>query len=142
MNSASSSRASIPTRCRRGGRIDRNVALAEIEFLLHQHQVLRHQERALDSYVDEPFRGVDWQNPGHDSDRVRHLRNRIGMAGGHCPDPGGACLSCDRGTAVGRRCCREKTRRIGGMLRDHGLLSTAADAEYFSKTLPQIAEPI
>ena len=45
-------------------RIDRNVALAEIEFLLHQHQVLRHQERALDSYVDEPFRGVDWQIQG------------------------------------------------------------------------------
>jgi len=37
-------------------RIDRSVALAEIEFLLHQHQVLRHQERSLDSYVDEPFR--------------------------------------------------------------------------------------
>jgi uncharacterized protein (DUF885 family) len=30
-------------------RIDRDVALAEIEFLLHQHQVRRHQERALDS---------------------------------------------------------------------------------------------
>jgi uncharacterized protein (DUF885 family) len=27
-------------------RIDRDVALAEIEFLLHQHQVRRHQERA------------------------------------------------------------------------------------------------
>ena len=45
-------------------RIDRSVALAEIEFLLHQHQVLRHQQRALDSYVDEPFRGVDWQIQG------------------------------------------------------------------------------
>src|SRR6201999_1422829 len=45
-------------------RIDRSVVLAEIEFLLHQHQVLRHQERSLDSYVDEPFRGVDWQIQG------------------------------------------------------------------------------
>src|SRR5450755_3341450 len=45
-------------------RIDRAVALAEIEFLLHQHDVLRHQERSLDSYVDEPFRGVDWQIQG------------------------------------------------------------------------------
>src|SRR6187431_2220843 len=34
---------------------DRRVVLAQLEFLLHQHQVHRHQERALDSYVDEPF---------------------------------------------------------------------------------------
>src|SRR5690242_19729812 len=38
-------------------RIDRSVALAEIEFLVHQHQVRRQQLRALDSFVDEPFRG-------------------------------------------------------------------------------------
>jgi uncharacterized protein (DUF885 family) len=41
-------------------RIDRSVALAEIAFLVHEHQVRHHQQRALDSYVDEPFRGVDW----------------------------------------------------------------------------------
>ena len=45
-------------------RIDRSVALAEIAFLLHQHQVRRYQQRSLDSYVDEPFRGVDWQIQG------------------------------------------------------------------------------
>ena len=45
-------------------RIDRSVALAEIGFLLHQHQVRRHQERSLDSFVDEPFRGIDWQIQG------------------------------------------------------------------------------
>lgn len=42
-------------------RIDRRVALAQIEFLLHQHQIRRHQERSLDSFVEEPFYGVDWQ---------------------------------------------------------------------------------
>jgi uncharacterized protein (DUF885 family) len=45
-------------------RIDRDVALAQIEFLLRQHGLRRHQERALDTYVDEPFRGVDWQLQG------------------------------------------------------------------------------
>ncbi len=45
-------------------RIDRSVAVAQIDFLLHQHQVLRHQLRAIDSYVDEPFRGIDWQIQG------------------------------------------------------------------------------
>ncbi len=52
--------ATLPAR----RRIDRSVALAQIAFLLHQHQVRHYQERALDSYVDEPFRGVDWQIQG------------------------------------------------------------------------------
>src|SRR5215471_10760091 len=45
-------------------RIDRDVALAQIRFLLHQHQVRRYQERALDTYTDEPFRAIDWQLQG------------------------------------------------------------------------------
>ena len=45
-------------------RINRDVALAQINFLLHQHQVRRYQERALDTYTDEPFRAVDWQLQG------------------------------------------------------------------------------
>src|SRR5262249_29210341 len=45
-------------------RIDKSVALAKIEFLLRQHGVRRYQERSLDSYMDEPFRGVDWQIQG------------------------------------------------------------------------------
>lgn len=47
-----------------GNRINRDVALAQINFLLHQHQVRRHQERAVDTYVEEPFRAVDWQLQG------------------------------------------------------------------------------
>src|SRR4030095_8592756 len=45
-------------------RIDREVALAQIRYLLHQHQVRRYQERALDTYVTEPFRSLDWQMQG------------------------------------------------------------------------------
>jgi uncharacterized protein (DUF885 family) len=45
-------------------RIDRDVALAQIAFLLHQHQARRYQERALDTYVGEPFRALDWQLQG------------------------------------------------------------------------------
>lgn len=42
-------------------RINRDVILAQINFQLRQHQVRRHQERAIDSYVEEPFRAIDWQ---------------------------------------------------------------------------------
>ena len=45
-------------------RIDRSVALAEIAFLEHEHQVRRICSSSLDSYVDEPRRGVDWQIQG------------------------------------------------------------------------------
>lgn len=41
-------------------RIDRDVALAQIAFQLHQHQQRRYQERSLDTYTVEPFRSVDF----------------------------------------------------------------------------------
>ena len=44
--------------------IDRDVAVAQIRFLLRQHQVRRYQERAVDTYVGEPFRAIDWQLQG------------------------------------------------------------------------------
>jgi uncharacterized protein (DUF885 family) len=119
-------------------RIDRNVALAEIEFLTHQHQVLRHQERALDSFVDEPFRGVDWQIQGMTATgadtygtesewqaviaRTRSVPAYLAMA--------------ERQLAAG---VAAKNPPDWRMLRDHGLRVPVADAEYFSRTLPQIA---
>ena len=47
-----------------GARIDRDVALAQIRFMLRQHRVYRYQERALDTYVSESFRALDWQVQG------------------------------------------------------------------------------
>lgn len=45
-------------------RIDREVALAQVKFLLHQHKVRRYQERSVDTYVTEPFRSIDFQLQG------------------------------------------------------------------------------
>jgi uncharacterized protein (DUF885 family) len=42
-------------------RIDRAVALAQIEFLLHEQLVRHLQQRSLDTYLDEPVRGVKMQ---------------------------------------------------------------------------------
>ena len=41
-------------------RIDRDVALAQIAFQLHQHQQRRYHERSLDTYTVEPFRSIDF----------------------------------------------------------------------------------
>jgi uncharacterized protein (DUF885 family) len=45
-------------------RIDAAVLSAQLDFLLHQLDEVRSHERAIDSYVAEPFRGVDWQIQG------------------------------------------------------------------------------
>jgi uncharacterized protein (DUF885 family) len=45
-------------------RIDRDVALAQIAFLLHQHGARRYQERSLDTYTVEPFRSVGFYVQG------------------------------------------------------------------------------
>ncbi|HEX7337112.1 MAG TPA: DUF885 domain-containing protein [Gemmatimonadales bacterium] len=50
-------RASLPS----ADRIDFDVLQAQLAFLLHQNEDLRQHERAIDTYVAEPFRGVDWQ---------------------------------------------------------------------------------
>jgi uncharacterized protein (DUF885 family) len=42
-------------------RVDHDLLGAQLDFMLHQLVDLRYQERAIDTYVAEPFRGVDWQ---------------------------------------------------------------------------------
>jgi uncharacterized protein (DUF885 family) len=45
-------------------RIDHAVLGAQVAFLLRQWGERRYHERAIDTYVAEPFRGVDWQIQG------------------------------------------------------------------------------
>ncbi|HUL82044.1 MAG TPA: DUF885 domain-containing protein, partial [Gammaproteobacteria bacterium] len=119
-------------------RIDKNVALAQIDFLLRQHGVRRDQERSLDSYMDEPFRGVDWQIQGMTEtgaktygtreewqrvvERVRAIPAYLAVARGQL----------DAGVAA-------KNTPDWRMLMQSGLQSSVADAEYFATTLPGIA---
>lgn len=119
-------------------RIDRSVAMAQIDFLLHQHQVLRHQQRAVDTYVDEPFRGIDWQIQGmtpaagdklgtaHEwrevVARIRAIPQYMAVAQ----------QQIEAGVAA-------ENRADWRVLRQFGLNSTAADAAYFANTLPALA---
>jgi len=45
-------------------RIDRAVVQAQAGYVVHQLAERRYQERCVDTYVAEPFRGVDWQIQG------------------------------------------------------------------------------
>lgn len=119
-------------------RIDRSVALAEIEFLLHQHQVRRHQQRALDSFVDEPFRGIDWQiqgmtptgtaTYGTDAEWQEVIARAQAIPA--------YLATAEKQIEAGVAAHAAPDWRV---LLEFGLNSTRADAEYFSKTLPQIA---
>lgn len=130
--------ALAPARLSAGRRIDRAVALAEIDFLLHQHEIRRHQERSLDSYVDEPFRGVDWQIQG---------MTATGAATYGTEAEWRAVIARTRAVAAYLATARAeitagiaaKNTPDGRVLSEYGLISTAADAEYFAKTLPGIA---
>ncbi len=119
-------------------RVDRSVALAQIAFLVHEHQVRRHQLRSLDSYVDEPVRGVDWQIQGMSAagpaSRGTDREWRAVIARTRAVPA--YLATARRQLAAGIAAHRVPDWRV---LSEFGLESTAADAEYFSSALPQIA---
>jgi uncharacterized protein (DUF885 family) len=118
--------------------IDRSVALAEIEFLLHQHEVRRHQERSLDSYVDEPFRGVDWQ--------IQGMTPSAAATYGTDAEWREVIARTRAVPAYLARAAQALTAGVAAhntpdwrVLSEYGLKSTAADAEFFANTLAAIA---
>lgn len=120
-------------------RIDRDVALAQIDFLLRQHGARLYQERSLDTYVDEPFRGIDWHLQGfvaRDAGRYgsdadwRRVIARVRAVPAYL-------TAAERQLRAGVRAGNTPDWR---MLRGNGLESAAANAEYFGKTLAGIAD--
>ena len=119
-------------------RIDRSVALAEIAFLEHQHSVRRLQHKSLDSYVDEPVRGIDWQmqamTPGSGAEYGTDTEWQAVIARVRAVP--GFLATAERQLAAG---VATHNTPDGRVLVDFGLKSAAADADYFESTLPQLA---
>ena len=120
-------------------RIDREVALAQIRFLLHQHQVRRYQQRALDTYTDEPFRAIDWQLQGMSQTGERSYGTAAEWS-----------LVVERMNAISGFLDVAREQLNAGLksgntpdfrvLRRNGLDTTEADAKYFESTLPKLGE--
>jgi uncharacterized protein (DUF885 family) len=119
------------------GRIDRDVAIAQIAFMGHQHMARRYQERAVDTYVSEPFRALDWQLQGMAANgkfmgttdewnlvvqRVRAIPAYLKRA--------------QEQLEVGVKNNRLADRR---MLERDGINTSVANAKYFAETLPGLA---
>jgi uncharacterized protein (DUF885 family) len=119
--------------------INRQVALAQINFLLHQHQVRRYQERALDTYTDEPFRAIDWQLQGMSqtgektygsAEEWTLVAKRVGAI------PAFLKVAQDQiGAGV-----RSNNTPDWRMLIRNGIDTAEADAKYFEETLPKLAD--
>jgi uncharacterized protein (DUF885 family) len=117
--------------------IDRDVAVAQTRFLLRQHQVRRHQERAVDTYVGEPFRAIDWQLQGltptgdktyGTTDEWALVLQRVKAIPAFLA---AAQVQLEAGAASGRVADRR-------MLERDGLDTSEANARYFAETLPAI----
>jgi uncharacterized protein (DUF885 family) len=114
------------------------VALAQIRFLLHQHGVRRYQERALDTYTDEPFRAIDWQLQG---------MTQTGEKSYGTPEEWS--LVVKRIQAIPRYLTVAQEQLTAGvksgntpdhrMLRRNGIQTAEANAKYFETTLPALA---
>lgn len=128
-----------PTTLSANLRIDREVALAQIRFLLHQHQVRRYQERALDTYTDEPFRAIDWQLQGLTQTGEKTYGTEQEWS-----------LVVRRLAAIPRFLAVAQEQLLAGVksnntpdfrvLKRNGIDTSEADAKYFEETLPKLAE--
>jgi len=119
-------------------RIDRDVALAQIHFLQHQHQQRRYQLRALDTYVVEPFRSIDWQLQG---------LTQTGASSYGTAEEWSLVVKRVRAIPAFLATAQEQLRagvasdRVPDrrMIERDGVTSAEANAKYFTDTLPAIA---
>jgi len=128
-----------PARLTPPRRIDRDVALHQIDFMLHQYEDRKYWQRSLDTYVNEAFRGIDWYTQGMTDQR----RGRYGSAAEWA-------TVAARVAAVPAYLDRARANLEAGiaagntpdfrMVERDGLSSSEENAKYFETVLPQMAE--
>jgi uncharacterized protein (DUF885 family) len=120
-------------------RIDREVALAQIRFLLRQHQERRYQERAVDTYVSEPFRAIDWQLQGMTQTGPKGYGTfeEWTLVARRLADIPRFLTAAQQQLEAGARSGNAADHR---MLRRDGLNTSEANAKYFAEGLPKLAE--
>jgi uncharacterized protein (DUF885 family) len=119
-------------------RIDHAVMGAQIGYILHQLDDRRYQERCLDTYVAEPFRGVDWQ-----------IQQMQAMENGLLGTEKEWELVVRRVTAVPHYLEVARLNLLSGkeagnrpdwrMVEEDGITASRANAAYFGETLRETA---
>lgn len=118
--------------------IDRDVAIAQIRFLLRQHQTRHYLERAVDTYVGEPFRAIDWQLQGLTSTGANTYGTpeEWALVISRVKAIPAFLVSAQAQLESGVKSGRVADRR---MLERDGLDTSEANAVYFADTLPGLA---
>ena len=119
-------------------RIDHAVMGAQLDFILHQLDDLRYHERSVDTYVAEPFRGIDWQ-----------IQQMTDAGNGLLGTAAEWDLVVARLQAVpGYLAAARGNLRVGKaagnlpdwrMVERDGVNGSRSNAEYFRTTLPELA---
>jgi uncharacterized protein (DUF885 family) len=119
-------------------RIDFEVASAQIHFLLHQRQIRRYQQRALDTYTDEPFRAVDFELQGmtETGTTTYGTAEEWSLVALRLADIPRYLHTAQEQLTAGIRSGNTPDFR---MLFRNGITTSEADAKYFEETLPQLA---
>jgi uncharacterized protein (DUF885 family) len=120
--------------------IDREVIIAQAGYLIRQLDTRKYQQRSIDTYVAEPFRGVDWQIQGLTDAGNRMLGTEAEWA-----------LVAKRVEAIPAYVATAKANLEAGkaagnlpdrrMVARDGLAGCTANAEYFATTLAKSAAP-
>ena len=119
-------------------RIDHAVIQAQASYVVHMLSEVRYHERSIESYVAEPFRGVDWQLQGMTDlgsgqigteQEWAHVVERVTAIPAYL-DVARANLEAGRGN--GNLPDRRQVDR-------DGIRGAVANAEYFRATLPGTA---
>jgi len=119
-------------------RIDREVALAQIGFLLHQHQVRHYQQRSLDTYATEPFRSLDWQMQGmtQTGDKTYGTAEEWSLVAKRVQAIPKFLATAKDQLLAGIQSNNTPDRR--SIMRD-GIETSKRNADYFDKELPKLA---
>ncbi len=119
--------------------IDYRLMNAQLGFLIHQLADLHYHQRSLDTYVAEPFRGIDWQ-----------IQQMVDLGGGLLGNEADWQLVIRRTQAIpiyletakgnllaGKAAGRIPDRR---MVQRDGIDGSKANTDYFRTTLPKDAQ--
>src|SRR5215203_6193103 len=120
-------------------RADQQFMTAQLDFLIHQIGDLRYHERSIDTYVAEPFRGVDWQ-----------IQQMPEIPGGLLGNEADWLYVVTRALAVPVYLETAKANLLAGkkagnlpdkrMVQRDGINGSRANSEYFRTTLPKTAQ--
>jgi uncharacterized protein (DUF885 family) len=120
-------------------RIDRDVALAQIRFQLHLHEVRKNQQRSVDTYTDEPFRAVDYQLQGMTATGPTTYGTAAewSLLEKRLQDVPRFLATAEDQIRAGVAANNTADFR---MLFRNGITTSDDDAKYFESTLPKLAE--